>query len=372
MTAARAAGLRWDDYVLGRDDASGGATAQELVVAASAEAGGGGALYVLGLGFDPRALHGIRALLPVLPAPARVLALTLGRSRGVGRAQDLQKAHRTELAALCEQHGAVLAEHPYPTIEDRRRAGVRIVRDLAPGSWDAPHVVIDVSALPSTVFYALTASYLRRPTGPDGRQLQLVVTENPGTDDLIVQEGAQSPIAVPGFDGGLDLQAVEPPPRVWAPVLGIGQQPQLEMIMTTLEPDEVCPVLPFPARNPRRGDDLLREHHRLLFGTFGVEPRNFIYADERNPFDLYRTLSALQSRYRDALGPLGPAVVVPSTHSSKLLSVGVMLAAYEHSLPVMSASASSRLRPEVTDDEIESLGTGDQLTCLWLDGAPYA
>src|SRR5439155_805554 len=114
-------------------------------------------------------------------------------------------------------------------------------------------------------------------------------------------------------------------------------QPQLEVLRQNLLPNEICPVLPFPARNPRRSDNLLVELRELLQDTVQVEPANFIYADESNPFDLYRALARLHDRYRSALAPLGEATVVVSMHSSKTLSLGALLAAYERQLPVMNA-----------------------------------
>jgi hypothetical protein len=97
-------------------------------------------------------------------------------------------------------------------------------------------------------------------------------------------------------------------------------------------------VLPWPARDPRRGDRIVLEYRQLLFDEIRLEPRNVIHGAERNPFDLYRTLGALHERYCQALSPLGPVAMVLSSHSSKLLSVGVLLTAYEHRLEVQHVS----------------------------------
>jgi hypothetical protein len=100
-----------------------------------------------------------------------------------------------------------------------------------------------------------------------------------------------------------------------------------------------------------------------------VGPGDIIYADERNPFDLYRTLSRLNARYTETLRPLGEVKVILSAHSSKLLSLGVLLAAYEHKLPVVSAPPTGwALTPQF---DREMLQKHDQLVCLWLDGSPY-
>ena len=127
-------------------------------------------------------------------------------------------------------------------------------------------------------------------------------------------------------------------------------------------------VLPFPARNPRRGDDLLLELRVLIFDRIEVEPRNFIYADEANPFDVYRALGQLHARYTRALEPLGKATVITSTHSSKTLSLGVMLASSEYQLPVVTAEAHHYdLHDQHT---VEQLLPHTKLLCLWLLGEP--
>ena len=108
---------------------------------------------------------------------------------------------------------------------------------------------------------------------------------------------------------------------------------------------------------------------RLIFEIIEVEPRNFIYADENNPFDLYRGLCRLSDRYTKPLAPVGNVTVVTSVHGSKVMSVGALLAAYEKNLEVVSAGPTGyRIQPGV---EIDKVGTSGHLICLWLDGEPY-
>jgi len=152
-------------------------------------------------------------------------------------------------------------------------------------------------------------------------------------------------------------------------VLGEHQEPYIRSIFDFLAPNEVCPVLPFPARNPRRGDDLLIELRRLIFESIEVEPRNFIYADERNPFDLYRGLCRLSDRYTKALAPVGDVTVVTSVHGSKVMSVGALLAAHEKHLSVVSAGPTGYRIQRGVDLDKETASS--DLICLWLEGEPY-
>ena len=91
------------------------------------------------------------------------------------------------------------------------------------------------------------------------------------------------------------------PSRFGVPVLGEAQSADLEKIYLMLGPAEVKPFLPSPSRRPRRGDELVSEYSSLLFGAWGVEPRGFIYANETDPFDIYKQISALARDYSESL-----------------------------------------------------------------------
>jgi hypothetical protein len=175
---------------------------------------------------------------------------------------------------------------------------------------------------------------------------------------------------LPGFLGTVELEQDEDMPRVWAPVLGEQQSEALKLIEQKARVldnvPEICPVLPFPALDPRRGDRLLLEY-RGLFDSWRVDSRNIIYASEHNPFDVYRQLCALYDRYSRALQPLRGAKMIISAHSSKLLSLGALLAACD--------------RPEVAVAYVQSQGyqidgpltrPADAVPFeIWIAGEPY-
>ena len=126
------------------------------------------------------------------------------------------------------------------------------------------------------------------------------------------------------------------------------------------------PFLPSPSLQPRRGDEIVSEYRSLLFGTWGVDPRGFIYADERDPFDIYRQIVDLANDYTESLAPLGNAYTIVSAHSSKLLSLGVLLAAVERKLAVMHVEPTGYYLPE-TINGLEA----NELFEVWLTGEAY-
>jgi len=236
---------------------------------------------------------------------------------------------------------------------------------------DIGHLVIDISSLPGSLYFPIVAASIRsvdRGLSTFPEQVQVVVCENPSIDQAIVKLGVSEAAAVGGFGEALERQSEPNGTVIWAPVLGEHSGASLRAIHEFLDPGDVCPVLPFPARNPRRADSLLLEHRVDLFDSFRVTPSNLIYADERNPFDLYRTLSRLQEDYRQALLSLEPTTLAVSTHASKLLSLGALLAAVEHGLPVVAAPA---VDYEIADVDLDLVGAANVVTCAWLVGEPY-
>ena len=92
-----------------------------------------------------------------------------------------------------------------------------------------------------------------------------------------------------------------------------------------------------------------------------------IHAAERNPFDLYHTIGELNARYKQALAPLGSVGMVLSSHSSKLLSVGVLLAAYDYELEVQHVSPGTY----GLHTSAAHLVPHAEIFDLWLTGTPY-
>ena len=110
-------------------------------------------------------------------------------------------------------------------------------------------------------------------------------------------EPASQAQAVRGFAGPSAYQA-NPVARIWLPQLGRGRVETLRKIRATHDNVyKVCPVVPFPARNPRRADELLSEYQSALVDEWKVNARDYIYVSESNPLDCYRTVSTLKKRY---------------------------------------------------------------------------
>ena len=328
-------------------------------------------LLIAGRGFDPRALQAPHALASAAAAITEVRLIHLmdlynpiHPASHSTRASDNEKALRKLLSS------ATITVHKIESrTADGRVTGGQKTSNLFSEIDVAKFtdVIVDITALPTSIYFPLLGTLLRvhDETGATWN-LHCVVCENAELDDAILAEGGDQAEFMYGFQGEFRLASEEEHLTVWAPVLGERQAESLRKIADAIAPDDVKPVLPFPARNPRRGDNLMSEYASEIFDTWGVNPSDLIYADEQDPFDLYLQLGRLKTEYSKALALLGPVQTVVSTHASKLLSLGVLLAAYEHDLAVMHVEPTGY--GEVGLDQ--PLGS-NELFEVWLAGDPY-
>lgn len=329
-------------------------------------------LFVVGSGFDPRAAAVLERLVATTERRVDGRLVNLPEDATDLAVRPLVAENRARIGELIAQTGGELGEQPLPDFHDAGALGRLISRGFQrSGVLDAyREVVVEISAMPRSVFFPLIRGVLERAHAATaeaqhwGGDLHVAVCENPEADESILEEGTTPMAPIGGF---ARAHGEASRTTIWVPVLGEGALARAQRLYQELDPDEVCPVLPWPARDPRRGDRIVLEHRALLFDDIRIEPRNVIYAAERNPFDLYRTLGRLHDRYLQSLSPLGSVGMVLSSHSSKLLSVGVLLTAYEHGLEVQHVSPGTY----GLHHGGEELREHDEIFDLWLTGEPY-
>ena len=331
--------MRWDPYVLADDqefDDFWGihlATSQRKL------------LFVLGRGFDPRALAALRRITN-LGAKPRVwlIAFDNGLEDSELRRQ-LTETNRTKL-------GSIVGEEAISELDvdiggtAYSNATSRSTRQAIAANGSLllfDDVIVDISAMPRMVALTIVAKLLydldvQATKSCKNTNLHVVTAESVTTDLQVFGSLMDGMTTVNGFSGHLTEQTSEHIPRVWFPVLGERQLHRLQLIQSQLDPDEICPVIPFPSRNPRRGDDIITEHRELLFEDFQVQPSNILRASEYNPFEAYKQLFGAMDRYRRALDELGGCKAFVSPLSSKLLSIGALLACYDHRMGAINGT----------------------------------
>ncbi len=370
---------RWQDYVLERG-AKLAAFLQEHLSGEMRDV-----LFVLGRGFDPRMCVGLDVLLRADGEGRRdVLALALDEGTPLP-ADQIARADanwiRTEDLVADRGTLTMRAVHMLSKEEGRRIGPHEAANAIHDADSLAPYtdIIVDISALPRSIYFPLLTKILHLLDTPETsrgarpRNLFVFAAENPTLDARIRDVGVdeKADYLYP-FRRGIDREATAEIPKIWVPLLGEGQGVQLERIHTLVDPAEIAPVLPSPSRNPRRGDDMVLEYHELLFDRLRVEPRNIIYASEHNPFDVYRQIRKTILSYARVLEPLGGCKAVLSSLSTKLMSVGAFLVAYEFrdaELAVGVAHVES-LGYELLGDPSTLVGSSE-LFGLWLAGECY-
>ena len=326
--------MRWDPYVL---SICGKFDAFWKVHLASKNRD---VLFLLGRGFDPRALDAPQRILHAGGTGARhawILAFDNG-SPETQRSHELTAANLAGFEKLFPQKPLEIIPVKIGGAATRTFTSMNAKRaiDRLDDLKSYTDVIVDISAMPRmvglTVVAQLTALLDHHHAGGGADiNLHVVVTESVSTDrNTALGSLSENVTYVVGFSGQLDAQSTEYLPRVWLPVLGEGQNARLELIRGEVNPNEICPVVPFPSRDPRRGDAIVEEYRQVLFDAYEVEATNILQASEYNPFEAYRQLYNAIDRYRDALKELDGCKVFVSPLSSKLLSVGALLACYDH------------------------------------------
>jgi hypothetical protein len=347
-------------------------------------------LYVMGKGFDPRMCRGIEAILKSGRQSVCDCLLVEFDEGPESPSVDYASQVADNVANL----KMLLGQQPVITRSiklwsgtgpDRHRIGSRGAAEIFSNLADVEtytDVAIDVSAIPRGIYYSLIGKLLHildaeKQRNPQSSvpNLHVIVAENPVLDKNIREVDIdEAAIYVHGFAGDLEMVSTAELPRIWIPILGEAQGIQLDRIYSLVEPDEICPMLPSPSLNPRRGDDLIVEYGEMMFERWRVEPANIIYAAEQNPFEVYRQICRAVLHYNQALNALGGCKTVISAHSGKLLSVGALLSAYELKRAGRSVGLA---HVESRGYEIRDIPAGERATNnedlynLWLVGECY-
>lgn len=326
-------------------------------------------LFIGGAGFDPRSAVVLRHL-AATGLKARGLLI---REERPGATADLEERGDTHAASM----GTLLDPCDVLPIEifDRQDGAVvgakKMLRDLSLRiGQDCSDIVVDLSALSIGMSFPLVR-YLHDRTEQRAltANVHVFVTPDAELDTRIKADHADLTMYVPGFDGGASLDSNASAARLWVPQLVTGKREALRRIHNFLEPPETCPILPFPAQNLRRSDELIEHYMTELEDAWDVDPRNLIYAAEEEPLDLYRTLLRLAAARDRVFQEHGGSLLILSPIGSKCLALGALLAALERNFPVAYLEA---LSYSVGASMASTFSTPPEPVHLWLSGEVYA
>jgi hypothetical protein len=291
-------------------------------------------LLVAAAGFNPHSI-GIATLLAGHLGD-RLSGLFVREERGTPDAGlvTLADQNAERLRALvpgCEIAAVDIFGNDNAPVAGARIASVIRDYDIADETTD---IVLDMTALSIGVAFP-AARLLLDHCESRGIAFHIMIASNPELDDAIASEPADRPMAVRGFAGTDHSDATLEIARIWVPQLAKGRSAALTDIGRSIgDTYKICPVVPFPARDPRRADALITEYGTQLIDEWQVDPRDLVYVSESNPLDCYRTLSTLTKRYADAVDQIFVPSIILSPVGSRVMAAGALMAAIEHDLPV--------------------------------------
>lgn len=329
-------------------------------------------VLVAGAGFDPRSKRISKKLHATLGE--RIQAILIREERNDPAVELMEAANQNEVEMTTLIPATKVARVQIFDADDSAPVGgLRIAKELAGYQWPEglTDIVLDVSALSTGIGFPIARYLLDYCEQNEGLNFHVMISSNPEIDARIVTEPYSMPTYVKSFSGDLSSYAEQPIVRIWLPQLATGRYATLEKITGVHGDDfyKVCPILPFPARNPRRADDLIAEFLPLLTAEV-VDARDYIYVSERNPLDSFRKISTLKQRYdRTMEGVFTPQLVL-SPLGSKVMTVGAMMAAIEHGLPVQHVE---NLRYDFDPNRKPGGDEENDMTVhIWLHGPIYA
>jgi hypothetical protein len=372
--------MRWDPYVLLKNDdcipfwkEHFGSSNRNL-------------LYILGKGFDWRMNMGIDSIIescPELDITCLAIEFDEDKSSSSRKYMPLVNENYDQLKKLVKGKILLKPVELWRTASKRkRRVGDKNVAELfsdfnsISGYTD---IIIDISSLPRGIYFSLIGKVLSLIDANkikfESQNLFVVTAENAELDKNISESQPDDELSyVFGFLGGSELTS-DKKPTIWLPILGESKQHQIRAAHGKIKPEEICPVLPFPSKNPRRSDNLIIEYHQLLFDELNIEAQNILYVSEQNPFEVYRTLRETILNYDSSLKILNGCDIVISAFSSKLLSIGALLAAFEfkmlNTIKVGVLNVDSQGYNIENHEDLKSLIDKTELFVTWLAGDPY-
>jgi hypothetical protein len=329
-------------------------------------------LMIGGAGFDPRACIATQELV----SASADLRLQLIREHRPGPTQELTDAAESNLALFLDLAGDL--EVLNIEVFDNDGAivgGRRAVSEISKCDFsEYTDVLIDLSALSIGTSFPIVRLIVEQFVARRlGVNLHLSVAHDPIIDAQILRTAGDRPGWVHGFSGTVGVDRDQTPAKLWMPQLARGARQEINRIYEFVHPDDTCPILPFPSQDPRLADKLALEYREELLGTWMVDVRNIVYADEDDPLDVYRTILRIDDLRRPVFAGSGGSTTILSPTSSKLTALGTLMASIERDLPVAYLEAENYELDMSTPGSIgsSSLSDGAGLVHLWLEGEPY-
>lgn len=230
--------------------------------------------------------------------------------------------------------------------------------------------VLDFTALSVGVSFPLVKFLLEHADSAQHEvNVHVFLTQETTQLPTVAPVPADTALAIRGFTGGWRQDAMNDKAKLWMPQLRTNRLQELKRIYDEILPHDVVPVLPFPAREARLGDEIVEFYRRELEESWEVDARNIVYAAEDDPVDLYRTVLQIDSARQRVFAATGGSTLLLSPTGSKAHALGTLMAAYEREFPVLYVECAGYESLDSATSLEEAVPA--KLRHLWLAGEVY-
>lgn len=328
----------------------------------------GKTLLIMGEGFDPRMNNVLKLL-----AESSIEFDCLNIVHGDRKKSPNKKMVEKNIAirkSLIDGNFLPFSEYQLKVgARNELNRGVKLLnREVDSLIGDYVNIIVDISALPRVLYFNLVKAINNK---SDDKNLFIMVSENAEIDKSIKYRNFVDDMEpMVGFNPGIGLEAETERLRILISLLGENGTEKYDKIINHFNPDEVYPVIPYPALDPFRTDSIIKEYQELFKQEDTKE--NIIYAHERNPFELYRLLSKFINLEDEILGKVRrKACYGIALLSSKLLSVGALLTAMENPKEVAIYNVISRDYGIIDNMDFEKMNEKSSTFLMWIKGDAY-
>lgn len=318
--------------------------------------------YIAGGGFDPRAPAFCKLLSSAKP---KLVNAHLLRER---RPQDIKSLLADAEANIKIIASCVTSVHSYDVnifAQDNAVVGgfelLRHFQQVDLSKYD--DIVVDVSAVSKGQSFTLVRFLLLK---YPQKNIHVFLFSSTGTDRRIREVANEKVLPIKGYEAGYTLDENASTAKLWLPQLIDDQHDILSRIFAAVNPHDVCPIIPFPSRDPRLGDSLISEYRVEIEDQWQLRSDDILYSAENNPLDLYQSLLRLDKARKLVFGENG-SVMILSPLGSKATAVGAMMAAIERNFPVVYCESYGY---DVDTGVIGNPSISD-LIHIWLSGDAY-
>ena len=330
-------------------------------------------LFILGVGFDSRMCDGIYAFQKMkVSFDLWKIIINEGESSPSHNYSNNRLKNTAVLENLINKNNISVQEKYIDFWQgngiDNRYVGeinaAKIIKQSENELKQYTNIILDISALPQSVYLCMLNMLINCCKKSN---IYVMVNENYQIDlktkPIETEEFAHE---MHGFTSPTeDMDSI----IIWYPVLGEVNPDLLKkhhdyLINNTKRIDETCPIVPFPSVDAKRADSIVKGYRKELFSDWGVEKNNIIYASETNPIRVCDVIVGTSEQYRKVLNLLGNCKFVVSAITSKLMSVGVLLAVNKLKSSDINVSMLSVNNKGYVIDEDDNSTTNSELSCV--------